>query len=79
MSQHSNPELEFRTPHEIQSSKVTLDEWKSDPAWSGALQTLTVRSLDCDPDDSTYQDFIKSLTQLFESGKSHLQNFQTLK
>ena len=79
MSQHSDLELEFRTPQEIQSSKATLDEWRDDPTRIGALRTLAVRSLDCDPDGLAYQDFIKSLTQLFESGKSHLQNFQTLK
>ena len=79
MPQHSDLELEFRTPQEIQSSKATLDEWRNDQARIGALQTLTVRSWDCDPDSLSYQDLIKSLTQLFESGKGHLQNFQILK
>jgi len=79
MSQHSVLELEFRTPQEIQSSKATLDEWRDDQARIGALQTLTIRSWDCDPDNLAYQDFIKSLVRLFESGKSHLQSFQTLK
>lgn len=79
MSQHSDLELAFHTPQEIQSAKATLDEWRNDQAMIGALQTLSVRSWDCDPNDSAYQGFIRSLTQLFESGKSRLQNFQTLK
>ena len=79
MSQYSDLELEFHTPQEIQSSKATLDEWRNDQARIGALQILTVRSLDCDPDNLAYQDLIKSLAELFESGKGHLQSFQILK
>lgn len=79
MPQQSDLELEFCDPQEIQSSKAKLDEWRNDQAMIGALQTLSVRSLDCDPDDPAYQDLIKSLIELFESGKSRLQNFQTLK
>jgi hypothetical protein len=79
MSQHSDLELALHTPQEIQSSKATLDEWRNDPARIGALQTLSIRSRNCDLDDPAYQDIINSLTQLFESGTSRLQNFQTLR
>jgi len=79
MSQYSDLELVFHTPQEIESSKATLDEWRNDQTMIGALQTLSVRSWWCDPKDSAYQDLIKSLTEFFESGKSRLQNFQTLK
>ncbi|KAF9653791.1 hypothetical protein BDM02DRAFT_3106868 [Thelephora ganbajun] len=79
MSQHSNLELVFRTPQEIQSSKTTLDQWKNDQARIGALQTLSVRSRNRKPDGLAYQDLINSLIKFFESGKSRLPSFQTLK
>ena len=78
MSQYSDLELVFYTPQEIQSSKTTLDEWREDQARTGALQTLSVRSWNCDLDGPAYQEFIKSLIQLFETEKSRLQNFRTL-
>ena len=78
MSRHSNLRLVFRSPQEIQSSKATLDEWINDQERTRALQTLSVRSLNCDPEDPTYQGLINSLIQLFKRGKSLLKNFQTL-
>jgi len=80
MSQHSDLELVFQNPQEIQSSKATLDEWRNDQARIGALRTLSLRAWNYDESDgSAYQDLISSLIQLFESGKDHLQNFQILK
>jgi len=78
MSQHSDLELVFHTRQQIQSAKATLDEWINDQARIGLLQTLSVRSQNRDPDSADYQDLINSLIQLFERGKSVLENFQTL-
>lgn len=78
MSRHSGLELTFRTRQEIQSAKATLDECINDQSKISAIQTLSVRSQDRDPDSADYQDLIDSLTQLFERGKSVLENFQTL-
>ena len=78
MSRRSDLRLVFRSPQEIQLSRATLDEWVNDQERIRALQTLSVRSLNCDPEDPAYQDLINSLIQLFERGKSLLKNFQTL-
>jgi len=78
MSRHSGLELAFRTRQEIQSAKATLDGCINDQARISAIQTLSVRSQDRDPDSADYQDLIDSLTELFERGKSVLENFQTL-
>ena len=78
MSRLSDLELVFHTRQQIQSTKTTLDEWINDQARIGVLQTLSVRSQNRDPDSADYQDLINSLIQLFERGKSVLENFQTL-
>ena len=77
MSKYSNLELEFG-PQEIQSSKATLEEWREDRAKIGALQALTVRSWDDEPDEPAYQDLIDTLIRFFVSGEDHLRNFETL-
>ena len=77
MSKYSNLELEFG-PQEIQSSKATLEEWREDRAKIGALQALTVRSWDDEPDEPAYQDLIDTLIRFFASGEDHLRNFETL-
>lgn len=78
MSRLSDLELVFHTRQQIQSTKTTLDEWINDQARIGVLQTMSVRSQNRDPDSADYQDLINSLIQLFERGKSVLENFQTL-